>query len=237
MRPNPSRSRLGSFGLIAALAALLIAGQAISRQLQSNRDDLEVSARARRRPGDDVGRRPSGTPCRHHCRVGHRRRVGGRVISGDADRTGAPPRTLARRIRRLDSACRWLGGVDRRPFGGHHRDRRQECPASNHRAATVVGLPGLESRRRCGGVRDAGTRGHWSAVRARARSEPTWRAGAIGPVGLGVGRRGGCFYPHFRERSTDPRVTPSAVRMELELRDRRSRRREVPDRGPGSLDP
>ena len=50
---EPESIALGVFGAIAALAALLIAGQLIGRQIRFGADERASPASARRAPGDD----------------------------------------------------------------------------------------------------------------------------------------------------------------------------------------
>ena len=67
---KPEAIALGVFGVIAALATLLIAGQVIGRQLRLDTDDLDTLPRDRRQSGDDDRRRAHRRDRRGDCRIG-----------------------------------------------------------------------------------------------------------------------------------------------------------------------
>ena len=119
---EPEAIALVAFGAIAAVAGLLIAGQAIGRHMRRNRDDLDVLRRARRRPEHD-GRRRS----RRHHRSNRRRsaprgRRRDRAVAARTDRPRAPRVSPPRCRLRLDRARGWNRGRDRRPRRAGDRD-------------------------------------------------------------------------------------------------------------------
>ena len=126
---------LGVFGAIAALAALLIAGQVIGRQLRLDTDDLDTLARHRREPGDDDGRRAHRRDRRGRRRLASRGGRRGGALSARADRPGAP-----RCTRRAGIAFDWtvlgLGVVDADRGPERGRDR---CSRSGARRTVRAG--------------------------------------------------------------------------------------------------
>ena len=214
---KPEAIALGVFGAIARLAALLIAGQAISRQLWANAEGARCPARPRRRPPTTTA-----TPCSGWS---------GRSIVGALVAWASPWRCHRSRPDRT-GAARWtrhrgspstgrcsgsglavltvgLGGltVALAYRGAHRRARR------TRRARAAVGP--RRGRRPVGAAR-AGPRR--AAFLPRARPGPHRGAGAIGPGRRRVGRDGRGGDADLRERSRHPRLASRPVRMELELR-------------------
>ena len=183
---EPESIALGVFGLIAALAALLIAGQVIGRQLRAGADDLDVLRALGAGPGDDDRRRTH----RRHRRDRRRRAARGRgrrrALAALADRPGAERVSLARHRVRLDRARprrRWpsivvLGaiavGLAYRPGAASRRpplrDRYAAQLASRRGAAAASALPAP------GGDRACASRSSPGAAAARCRSVPRFSA-------------------------------------------------------------
>ena len=85
---EPESIALGVFGLIAALAALLIAAQVIGRQLRAGADELDVAARARRRPAMTTADGLIGVTRRDRRRRARCRDRRDRALAARADRRG-----------------------------------------------------------------------------------------------------------------------------------------------------
>ena len=120
---KPESIALAVFGGIVALAALLIVGQVIGRQLHRDADDLDVLPHARREPGDDDERRA-------RRRGGRRRRriaAGGcgrdRALAARPARPGALVHPVARHRVRLDGARLGCARVNRHVERDRARDR------------------------------------------------------------------------------------------------------------------
>ena len=131
---KPEAIALGVFGLIAGLAAILIAGQVIGRQLGFWAPGGAHPARPRRRPRHDRGRRAARDHGRRRGgRAGGRRRRRGALPAG----TAGPGASLLSRPRsrlRLDRARPRRGGARRGP--GVRGDRaRRAAGAAAHRDA------------------------------------------------------------------------------------------------------
>ena len=217
---KPEAIALGVFGAIAALAALLIAGQAISRALWAEGEDLDVL----RALGADsltvtwdaifglLGAVVLGATLAVVLAVA--------PLAVGAARSGAPGRPDTGVRLRLDRA---RGGIRRLGRRSQRPDRGPRLPqggAPAHRTAVRARAAGIGRGQRRSALRSSGPGCRGAPILPRGGSWPVRRAGPLGAgrVSAGGDRRGG--HRHLRQRAQHPRVPPRAVRVELELRHR-----------------
>ena len=132
---KPEAIALGVFGLIAGLAAILIAGQVIGRQFGFWAQEERTLRAARRRPCHDRRRRAARDHGRHRCgRAASRRRRCGALTAGTAG-PGASLLSRSRSRLRLGRARPRRGGARR--GAGVRGDRGWPCSGRR----TVPGTP------------------------------------------------------------------------------------------------
>ena len=215
---EPESIALGVFGAIAALAALLIAGQLIGRQLRLGSDERAVLRALGASPATTATRRSprrarSGR-CSARCwRVSSRWPC--RRSRRSARSAASKPPSIA-----FDWTVLGLGLADvvvatraRRRSRSRTARHRIGSSAANgpHRAGSRAAR-----RRRRRGPPDLGGDGH--PLRARTRRRPQRGAGALRDRRRGARDGRGDFDGDVRHEPADPRVASRAVRMELELR-------------------
>ena len=215
---KPESIALGVFGGIVALAALLIAGQVIGRQLRRDADDLDV-LRA-------LGAGPATTTS--DGLIG----VFGAIVVGSllavAVAVGLSPLAPLGPARPVDpspgvavdgtvlglgalaliialTAVAFVIAYRRGPHRvAHRRERTAPRGSSLARAAAARG------RTRAGGDRHP--------LRPRTRRGPQRGAGAFSDRRRRAGDCRGHRHPHLRRQPQPPRVTSRALRLELDLR-------------------
>jgi hypothetical protein len=217
---KPEAIALGAFGAIAGIAALVIAGQAIGRLLQSNREELDI-VRA-------LGAGPLTTTAEDLLGALSAVLLGSLVAVGVA--VGLSPLSpigpVAQVFPSASFAFDWtvlglglvvlivgVGGLTMTLafLGSPYRRAAPEDRATSR--ASVAG---------CRGGRESGVAGvgrHGYPLCPRARTWPQYRPGAIGAARCRPRGHGGRGHPDIRQRSQHPGVQPAPVRMELELRD------------------
>ena len=221
---KPEAIALGVFGAIAALAALLIAGQAISRALWAEDEDLDVL----RALGADS------LTVTWDAIFG----LLGAVVLGATlavvlavALSPLAPLGPARQVDRTPGfAFDWtvLGvgfavlavGLSALTVAfAYRRAARRRIRQRSEPVRTGIGRG-----QRCGALRPSGPRCRGAPLLPRGGSWPVRRAGPLGAGrgSAGGGRRGG--HRHLRQRAPHPRVPPRALRVELELRHRTGRR-------------
>ncbi len=226
---KPEAIALGTFGAIAALAALLIAGLAISRGLWENDGDLDVL----RALGADPVTRTLDASLGTVVAV-----VIGSLLAfvvavalsplGAArpHTPGGPGATGRRRLDRARDRGRRPGGGP----GGLHCGARLPPGRPSVGRAGRAGRTAIVRRQRRGPDGAAGTGGRRAAVLARTWPRSHRGPGALGTHRRGTGRHRGGGDGYVRQQPPHPRLAPGAVRVELELRNRLARRQQHPPR-------
>ena len=214
---KPEAIALGVFGFIAALAAILIAGQVIGRQLGFWAHEERTMRALGGRPGNDRGRRSGGD---HRCgrpgRTDGRRRRRGALTVGPAG-PGASLRPRPWRRLRLDRARLRHAGARRHP----RRAGRRACRAAGSAPCRRVAQPSphaVARRRRRRICRPARLGRHRHPLRPRTRVGGRRRAGALRRPRCGPDRGGRHRHRGVRRQPRLPRVATPPLRMELELR-------------------
>ena len=215
---EPESIALGVFGVIAALAALLIAGQVIGRQLRFGADDLSVLRSLGAGPALTVvdglvGDRRRGRP---RCVTRGRRR--GRALAVGTARTGSRGRACASHRVRLDGARPRTAGAHRDAQRGGVRARVPRRAAPGRPPAPAISVRGFETGAGGDALGAVADRGDRDPLRRRAGKRLERGAGALGDRGRRARDRRRRRHPDLRRQPQHPRVAAPAVRVELELR-------------------
>jgi hypothetical protein len=217
---KPEAIALGVFGAIAALAALLIAGQAISRALWAEGEDLDVL----RALGADS------LTVTWDAIFGL---LGGVVLGATLAVVLAvilsplAPLGPARQVDRtpgvafdLDCARSWLRHLGHRSGCPDRGPRLPPGGAPRQSTAVRARTAGIGRCRHCGALRPSGPGCRRAPLLPRGGSWPVRRAGPLGARRGSAGDNSGGGHRHLRQRAPHPRIPPRALRVELELRHR-----------------
>ncbi len=140
---RPEAIALAVFGLIAGLAAVIIATQSLSRQIRAAADDSRVLRALGAGPGRDHGRRAAWHRGGDRTRVAARRGHRYRLVTPFAVRAGTAGRPGPRDLPRSGGTRSWRGGAGPRPRRRGRRDRLPAgtAPGGRPRAGPASGRP------------------------------------------------------------------------------------------------